>query len=242
MSRLGFSKHDISTLIQIVHQNFDCLKLASIYSHLAAADERVHEAFTLKQIADFEKISNEIIHKITLSKSYKPLRHILNSAGITRFPNAQFDMVRLGIGLYGIEVNEFYQSSLRVVSTLKTNISQIKYLKKGETVGYGRRGVAKDENTKIGTIAIGYADGFSRAFSRGVGKVCVNGKFAPVIGNVCMDMTMIDLTGIDVQEGDEVVVFGEQLPIQQLAESIHTIPYEILTNISDRVKRVFYSE
>jgi alanine racemase len=242
MARLGFIKQDIPKLIEILHQNSHYLKLSSIYSHLAAADEGIHEDFTLKQISDFEDISNQIIEKIAVPNGYKPLRHILNSAGITRFPKAQFDMVRLGIGLYGIEVNEFYQSSLRVVSTLKTNISQIKYLHKGETIGYGRRGVAQQENTKIGTIAIGYADGFSRAFSRGVGSVWVNGKLAPVIGNVCMDMTMIDLTEIEAQEGDEVVVFGEQLPIQKLAVSIQTIPYEILTNVSDRVKRVFYSE
>ncbi|GAB4347648.1 MAG: bifunctional UDP-N-acetylmuramoyl-tripeptide:D-alanyl-D-alanine ligase/alanine racemase [Flammeovirgaceae bacterium] len=242
MARLGFIKKDIPKLLEILHQNRSFVKLASIYSHLAAADESIHEEFTKKQIADFESISNEIINKFTLPNHYQPLRHILNSPGITRFPNAQFDMVRLGIGLYGIEVNDFYQSSLKVVSTLKTNISQIKYLQKGETVGYGRKGIAQFEITKIGTIAIGYADGFSRAFSRGVGKVWVNGKLAPVIGNVCMDMTMIDLTGIDVQEGDEIVIFGEQLPIQKLADSIHTIPYEILTNVSDRVKRVFYSE
>jgi len=149
--------------------------------------------------------------------------------------------VRLGIGLYGVEANQLEQSQLRTISRLKTTISQIKHLKTGETIGYGRKGVAK-RSTKTATIAIGYADGFSRAFSNGVGKVLVNGIKVPVIGNVCMDMSMIDVTEVEVAEGDEVIIFNEELSIIELAQSIQTIPYEILTNISERVKRVFYLE
>jgi len=149
-------------------------------------------------------------------------------------------MVRLGIGLYGIEVNDFHQDKLESISSLKTTISQIKELKKGETVGYGRVGKVEKDSV-IAILAIGYADGFPRAFSNGVGKVNVNGQLAPVIGNICMDMTMVDITGMDAQEGDEVIIFGRIPSINDLARSINTIPYEILTNISERVKRIFYT-
>ena len=172
---------------------------------------------------------------------YRPIYHLLNSSGILRFPELQFDMVRLGIGLYGIDPTVGTSDNLKPVATLKTIISQIKHIPAGESIGYGRKGRA-DNPATIATIAIGYADGFSRAFSRGVGKVIVNGRPAPVIGNVCMDMTMIDVTGIPASEGDEVVVFGKELPIHELAESIGTIPYEILTNTSERVKRIFVAE
>jgi alanine racemase len=151
------------------------------------------------------------------------------------------DMVRLGIGLYGVDPTDGNASGLEMAATLKTVISQIKVVKPGQTIGYGRRGIASHE-TKTATIAIGYADGFSRNFSNGKGNVLINGKRAPVIGNVNMDMTMIDVTGIDAAEGDEVIIFGEGLPIQEVAASIGTIPYEILTSTSERVKRVFVSE
>ncbi|MDL5045830.1 alanine racemase [Oscillatoria amoena NRMC-F 0135] len=157
-----------------------------------------------------------------------------------RFPDWQFDMVRLGIGLYGASPITGF-NKLRPVATLKTVISQIKRIPKGETVGYGRKGVAENDMV-LATIAIGYADGFSRAFSRGKGHVLVKGKRAPVVGNVCMDMTMVDVTGIDAHEGDEVILFGEGLPVDEVASWIGTIPYEILTNTSERVKRVFVAE
>jgi Alr-MurF fusion protein len=170
------------------------------------------------------------------------LYHILNSPGILRLPKFQLDMVRLGIGLYGVDPTSEKFDALKPVATLKTIISQIKKIRKGETIGYGRRGTA-DHDMAIGTIAIGYADGFSRAFSRGIGKVLIQGKEVPVIGNVCMDMTMVDLSTItDPNEGDEVIIFGKEYPIQKVAESINTIPYEILTNTSERVKRVFTAE
>ena len=150
-------------------------------------------------------------------------------------------MVRLGIGLYGIEANELYQHKLEPIGTFKTCISQIKEVPKGDTIGYGRRGVAT-KNIKIATIAIGYADGFSRKLSNGTGSVVVNGKVVPVIGSVCMDMTMIDITSVQAKEGDEVIIFDKNHTIQQMAAKLGTIPYEILTSVSERVKRVFYAK
>ena len=148
-------------------------------------------------------------------------------------------MVRLGIGLYGIDPNNIVQQHLKVVSSLKTTISQIKEVKKGESIGYGRAGVAK-QDLRTATIAIGYADGFDRRLSNGVGKVWVNGQFAPVIGKVCMDMTMIDVTGIAIKAGDEVELFGENLPISQLAKWLDTISYEVFTSVNERVKRLYF--
>ena len=172
---------------------------------------------------------------------YRPLRHLLNSSGILRLPQHQFEMVRLGIGLYGVDPTEDGIASLKPVVTLKTFISQIKKIKAGETIGYGRKGKAKTDMT-LATLAIGYADGFSRSFSQGKGKVLIRGQLAPVIGTVCMDMTMVDITGFEVQEGDEVIIFGPGLPINTVAGWINTIPYELLTSMSERVKRVFYDE
>ncbi len=236
MHRLGFENYQIDELIALLVK-YPNLTVASIFSHLAGADEAQHDTFSKEQGYRFKNMAD----KISDSLKYRPLYHILNSPGIMRLPEFQFDMVRLGIGLYGIDPSADHKDWLKPVATLKTIISQIKNINKGESVGYGRKGKAMEPIT-IATIAIGYADGFSRAFSGGVGKVIVNGKPAPVIGNVCMDMTMIDITGIIAREGDDVIVFGKELPIQNLAESIHTIPYEILTNTSERVKRVFVAE
>jgi alanine racemase len=158
-----------------------------------------------------------------------------------RFPQYQFDMVRLGIGLYGVDPTHDDFKDLKPVATLKTIISQIKIIPKGESIGYGRKGVA-EKGLKLATIAIGYADGFSRGLSAGVGEVLIGGNRAKVIGNVCMDMTMVDITGIEAQEGNEVIIFGRDLPIQNMAERLLTIPYEILTQVSERVKRVFVSD
>lgn len=236
MHRLGFDTDEIETLVTklLEHPN---LKVASIFSHMAAADEATHDEFTQMQAKAFTKMADVISQRL----NYRPLYHILNSSGILRFPQYRFDMVRLGIGLYGINPTTDPLEKLKPVATLKTVISQIKHIKSGESVGYGRRGQASGPITTA-TIAIGYADGFSRAFSRGVGRVMVNGQLAPVIGNVCMDMTMIDITNIPAKEGDEVIVFGKDLPIQQLADSAGTIAYEILTSTSERVKRVFVAE
>lgn len=237
MHRLGFEAQDIEQLVDLLKQN-PTIKIASIFSHLVGADESEHNAFSKTQIERFEQMSKQIIDALD---GQKPLRHICNSAGIIRFPEAKFDMVRLGIGLYGVEVTNSEQKELQTVGTLKTVISQIKFLKAGETIGYSRKGVL-EKDSKIATIAIGYADGFDRGFSKGVGKVLVNGVACPVVGNVCMDMTMIDVSETDCQEGDEVVIFGKDLSIKDLAASIGTISYEILTGVSERVKRVFYKE
>jgi Alr-MurF fusion protein len=237
MHRLGFDENEIDELITTLSENPN-LKVASIFSHLAGADEHEHDSFSASQFEKFLKGANAISERL----GYKPIFHILNSPGILRLPEFQLDMVRLGIGLYGVDPTSEKFDSLRPVATLKTIISQIKKIKKGETIGYGRRGKA-DNDMAIGTIAIGYADGFSRAFSRGAGKVLVQGKEVPVIGNVCMDMTMIDLSAVsDAHEGDEVIIFGKEYPIQKVAASINTIPYEILTSTSERVKRVFTAE
>ena len=177
--------------------------------------------------------------QITNEFDYPILRHILNSSGIERFPQNQYDMVRLGIGLYGVSPSK--TNKLFNVSTLKSTIAQIRTVKKEETIGYGRKGKI-DKDSKIATIPIGYADGLSRQLSNGVGKVLINNKFAPIIGNICMDICMIDITNINAEEGDEVIFFGNDYPISELAKQLNTIPYEILTSISNRVKRVYFHE
>lgn len=237
MHRLGFVQEDMEGLIELLKQNLQ-IKIASIFSHLVGADESEHNDFSKSQIEKFDKMSLQIINALA---GEQPLRHICNSAGIIRFPEAKFDMVRLGIGLYGVEVTSTEQNALQTVGTLKTVISQIKNLKKGETIGYSRKGIL-EKDSRIATIAIGYADGFDRGFGKGVGKVLVNSIACPVVGNVCMDMTMIDVTNATCEEGDEVIVFNKDLSIKELANTIDTIPYEILTGVSERVKRVFYKE
>ncbi|MBX2944426.1 MAG: bifunctional UDP-N-acetylmuramoyl-tripeptide:D-alanyl-D-alanine ligase/alanine racemase [Cyclobacteriaceae bacterium] len=236
MHRLGFDEDDLDNLIEVLSKN-KFIKVNSVFSHLAGSDDAAHDAFSHQQHNRFKTM----VKKIEESLSISPLLHLLNTPGIMRFPEWQLNMVRLGIGLYGVDPTVGQEGKLKPVLALKTIISQIKNIKKGESVGYGRRGVA-DKEMKLATIAIGYADGFSRAFSRGVGKVLVQGKRAPVVGNVCMDMTMIDVTGTTAREGDEVIIFGKDLPVEELATSINTIPYEILTNTSERVKRVFIAE
>lgn len=236
MHRLGFDESDLPAIISLLRANPQ-LKIASVFSHLAGADESVHDGFSKEQFEKFTRFYEGLSQALNI----RPLRHILNSPGILRFPDFQLDMVRLGIGLYGINPTEQEFNQLVPVATLKTIISQIKTIKAGETIGYGRKGKASTE-MKMATIAIGYADGFSRSFSQGKGLVLVRGKKVPVVGNVCMDMTMIDVTGTDAHEGDEVILFGPDLPLQEVAQRIQTIPYEILTNTSERVKRVFFAE
>jgi alanine racemase len=235
MHRLGFDMDEVDGLITLLLERPN-VRVASLFSHLAGADEEEHDTFTRQQGEIFRKMADSISQRL----NYRPLYHVLNSSGILRFPEFQFDMVRLGIGLYGVNPAG-PEKNLKPVASLKTIISQIKHIPAGESIGYGRKGHA-DRPTTTATIAIGYADGFSRAFSQGVGKVMIKGRPAPVIGNVCMDMTMVDITDIPAREGDEVVIFGKELPIQEVAESIGTIPYEILTSTSERVKRIFVAE
>lgn len=236
MKRLGFEQNDIPRLVDKIKENKQ-VKIVSCFSHLASADEPKDDAFTQGQINLFDKLTAKLAKGI----GHNFMRHILNSAGIYRFPHAQYNMVRLGIGLYGVGVDDNEQRNLQTVSRLKSIVSQIKEVKKGETVGYNRRGVAKT-NIKIATIPIGYADGVSRSLSNGKGRFYINGKLCPVIGNVCMDMVMVDISGVEVREGDEVEVFGDNYTIFQLAADLNTIPYEVLTNVSARVKRVYYQE
>ncbi|HEX8061142.1 MAG TPA: bifunctional UDP-N-acetylmuramoyl-tripeptide:D-alanyl-D-alanine ligase/alanine racemase [Cyclobacteriaceae bacterium] len=236
MHRLGFEEPDMNELISILKAH-PAISIASVFSHLAGSDESEHDDFSKEQVSIF----NERYQQLSTALQQRPARHVLNSPGILRFPQFQFEMIRLGIGLYGVDPTDEKKADLQPVATLKTVISQIRTVAGGQSVGYGRKGRATKEML-VATIAIGYADGFSRAFSRGVGVVLVNGKRAPVVGNVCMDMTMIDVTGIDAHEGDEVIIFGKELPIDEVAGRIKTIPYEILTSTSERVKRVFHAE
>jgi alanine racemase len=236
MHRLGFEENDMSELISVLKSHPGVI-VASVFSHLAGSDEAEHDDFSREQVAIF----NEHYEKLSSGLQKRPIRHVLNSPGILRFPEFQFEMVRLGIGLYGVDPTDEKKSDLQPVATLKTVISQIRKVPAGQSIGYGRKGRATKDMI-VATIAVGYADGFSRAFSRGVGVVLVNGKRVPVVGNVCMDMTMIDVTGIEANEGDEVIIFGQDLPISEVAERIKTIPYEILTSTSERVKRVFHTE
>lgn len=237
MHRLGFMPHETSRLCKQIASN-QHLSVKSVFSHLAASDDPAEDAFTEEQFHTFRKMCS----KIEKALGYSFLKHIDNTSGTSRHPAFQMDMVRLGIGLYGIDSSPAMQSQLKNVSTLTTTISQLKKIKAGETVGYNRKGkVMKD--SLIATVRIGYADGYTRRFGNGTGSMLVKNRLAPVIGNVCMDMTMLDVTGIkDVKEGDEVVVFGEALPPALLAQWAQTIPYEIMTGISHRVKRIYFEE
>lgn len=234
MHRLGFEKQHLSELKSLI-STFPVLKIASLYTHLVGADEGEHEEFSLFQLRQFMEMKSEVESVL----EYNPLIHALNSAGIVRYPQFQMDMVRLGIGLYGVEVTGKYDLALRPVSTLKTTVSQVKTLEPGATVGYSRKGKLP-HGGKIATLAIGYADGYDRRFSQGKGYVLIHGKKAPVIGNVCMDMVMVDVSEIETNAGDEAIIYGENISLKELADRIGTIPYELLTNISTRVKRVYY--
>ena len=236
MHRLGFEEKDISLLIEKLKQ-YTFLQVKSIFSHLVASDDENLDDFTQQQIKLFDVLSKQIIQTL----KYPVLRHICNSGGISRFPQAHFDMVRLGIGLYGVGVNDAEQKHLLNVSSLKTTISQIKQVHAGDTVGYSRKGKITKPTT-MATIPIGYADGLNRKLGNGAGYVYVQGKPAVIIGNVCMDMCMIDITHIPAQEGDEVIVFDSAESLHQLSKTLGTIPYEILTSVSARVKRIYLQE
>lgn len=234
MHRLGFDPSEILQLVEFLKTQ-DAVIPRSVFSHLVGSDSAVFDDFTHRQIALF----NESAKILQDAFDHKILKHICNSAGIERFPEAHFDMVRLGIGLYGI--NTIDNSIINNVNTLKTTILQIRKVDANETVGYSRKGVMV-RTSRVAAIPIGYADGISRGLSNGVGYCLVNGEKAPYVGNICMDVCMIDVTDIDCKEGDEVIVFGKELPITVLSDILHTIPYEILSNVSKRVKRVYFQE
>lgn len=236
MRRLGFSETEIPRLSNELN-SCALIEIKSVFSHLVASEDSSFDSFTLEQINLFQRMCTKL-SEITKSK---PLLHICNSAGISRFPDAQFDMVRLGIGLYGIGATASEQAELQAVSCLKTKISQIKKLNPGETVGYNRKGIIK-KNAEIATLPIGYADGFSRRLGNEKGFVWINGNKCFVVGNVCMDMTMVDVTGLQAKEGDDVVIFENIEQIKMLANAMDSIPYEVLTSVSSRVKRVYFQE
>ena len=238
MHRLGFYKEDMPWLIdRLTHQK--AVRVASVFSHLAGSDEPQFDDFTLEQIRYFDDCAEELIRGVRNQEpGVRILKHICNSAGIERFAKYQFDMCRLGIGLYGFS---FAGAKLRNVCTLETTILSVKTVKAGETIGYGRHTQLNEDRT-IAVIPIGYADGFDRRFSNYGGEVWVRGKRCPVVGNVCMDQAMIDVTGADARPGDIAEVFGEHMPLQELADKLGTITYEILTSVSRRVQRLYYYE
>jgi alanine racemase len=236
MHRLGFEEENLDELISILKEN-KFVTVKSILSHMATSDDLEHQEFANSQLDLFEKLSSKLMSELQI----KPIRHILNTSGISNFPQAQYDMVRLGIGLYGVSNDPEEQKLLENVGTLKSIISQIRSIQTGESVGYGRRFIA-EKPTKIATIPIGYADGISRHWGNEVGFVTINNQKATIVGSVCMDMLMVDITEINCKEGDSVIIFGESPSVSFIAEQLQTIPYEILTSISQRVKRVFYRE
>lgn len=236
MHRLGFEPGDMDQLCNQL-LSLPQLKLASVFTHLVASENEVHDSFTVTQLNLF----NECSILIQQSTGFSFLRHALNTGGIQRFPSHQLDMVRLGIGLYGIAPHESDQQELKNVTTLRTVISQIKLIKTGESVGYGRSFVAKEE-TKIATIPLGYADGLRRSMGNGNGYVMIGGKPAYIVGNVCMDMTMVNISSIPCKEGDPVIVFGSGLPLTEIGRLSGTIAYEILTSVPQRVRRVYIQE
>jgi Alr-MurF fusion protein len=235
MHRLGFLSHELPAVVAFLKQ-YPNWRVATVFSHLVGADEARFNEFSRQQAETF----NEAVSVLEAGLGYRPVRHLLNSAGIVRFPEYTLDMVRVGIGLYGVESSQLEASRVRTVGTLSTTISQIKTVKAGESVGYSRSGLL-EHDARIATLAIGYADGFDRRLGKGAGQVWVNGVQCPTVGNVCMDMTMIDVTDAPANEGDRVEIFGPNLPVTTLAQEMGTIPYEVLTGISERVKRVFYS-
>ena len=237
MNRLGFNVDEVQALASYISKS-PLFTIKSVFTHLAASEDPSQDAFTKIQADRFQQAVAIFEKNIT----YPFLKHISNSAAIVRHPQLQLDMVRLGIGLYGIEIDNDRRLSLQAVATLRSTIAQLKKLKEGDSVSYNRKGVVHRDSL-IATVRIGYADGYSRLFSNGIGKMMVKGRLMPVIGTVCMDMTMIDVTDLEsVKEGDEVIIFGPTLPLQQVASWIGTIPYELMTGVSHRVKRIYFHE
>ncbi|WP_430931560.1 bifunctional UDP-N-acetylmuramoyl-tripeptide:D-alanyl-D-alanine ligase/alanine racemase [Saccharicrinis sp. 156] len=234
MNRLGFVSSEIKQLTQVLKQTHE-ISVKSCFSHLVGSDDAQFDEFTQEQINRFSDLTTRLEKEL----GYSFIKHILNSAGILRFPQAQFNMVRLGIGMYGVGAIE--QENLKPVTRFKSYISQIKSVKADETIGYNRKGVLAYD-AEIAIVPVGYADGLNRKLGNGAGKMMVKGQLAAIVGNVCMDMCMIDVTGLLAKEGDEVEVFGPHNPVENIAQALDTIPYEVFTSISRRVKRVYYYE
>ena len=236
MNRLGFKSNETIELLELLRENSN-IEITSIFTHFAASEDESHDVFTQDQINDFENRCAQISAVL----GYSPTLHAANTGGIQRWKNAQFNMVRLGIGLYGVSAFEEEQKMLRTVGSLKTSIVQIKTVLSNETVGYGRTFTSNQE-MKIAVLPIGYADGFRRSLSNGKGRVFINGKACPVVGRVCMDMTMVEISNLEAKEGDEAIIFNEEHPITAFANDCDTIAYEVLTSIPQRVKRIIVNE
>lgn len=232
LMRLGFEPYELDFIIEKLSKT-KRVKVKSIFSHLAASEDLNERDFTLRQIGDFKTISEELISRL----GYKPMLHCTNTSGIINYPEAHFDMVRSGIGLYGFGNDKEENKHFKPIGTLKTVISQIHIVEAGESLGYNRSFYAK-ERTLSATLPIGHADGIPRSYGKGKGWVTINGKKAPFIGNVCMDMIMVDITHIECEEGDEAIVFGASSTAEELSAAINSISYELISAISQRVKRV----
>ena len=236
MHRLGFLPGELDELVEVLNGN-PLIRVASVFSHLAASDDPAHDDFTRRQIAAF----SDMCQKLQKVLGYQFLRHISNSAAITRFPEAQFDIVRLGIGLYGVSSETALQDLLQHVSTFRSVVSQVKQIPSGESIGYSRA-ARTFHDTEIAIVPVGYADGLNRRLSNGIGHLFIKGHKVPIVGQISMDMCAVDVTGLAVSEGEEVIIFGEELPIAEVARALETIPYEVLTSVSQRVKRVYFQE
>ncbi|MDD7886077.1 alanine racemase [Flavivirga sp. 57AJ16] len=233
LNRLGFWENDVDDIVSEINKT-DTVRVTSIFSHLAASEDLNEKEFTLNQITSFRSISKNLMDKL----AYKPMLHMCNTSGILNYPEAHFDMVRGGIGLYGFGNSDKENKNLIPIATLKTIISQIHKIEKGESVGYNRA-FKSNSFLKTATLPIGHADGIGRQYGHGKGFVTIKGQRAPIVGNVCMDMIMVDITNIDCKEGDEVVIFGQDTTAEQWAKTTNTISYELITSVSQRVKRIF---
>ena len=231
LNRLGFDESDISFIAKALSKT-KSVKVKSVFSHLAASEDLKERDFTIAQIENFKRMSEELIGKI----GYRPLLHCANTSGILNYPEAHFDMVRTGIGLYGFGNDSEENKHLKPIGTLKTVISQIHIVEKGQSVGYNR-GFFAERLTRSATLPIGHADGIPRSYGKRKGWVTIDGKKAPILGNVCMDMIMVDVTDIDCEEGDEAIIFGPSATADELSAAINSISYELITAVSQRVKR-----
>ncbi len=237
MNRLGFDETELESALKLINASKD-VRVSSILTHLAASENKSLDDFTQKQLDKFERMCSKISNALT----YQPMKHVLNSGGIIRFPEYQYDMVRLGIGLYGIDPTGLHQNQLENLFSLRTTISQIRMLNKGECIGYSAKYIVP-ERTRIATLSIGYADGYPRALSQGKGKVLIKGQLYPIVGNICMDMCMIDLgLNDEINEGDRAILFGSDLTAMQLADWANTIPYDIFSGLSSRIRRIYFEE
>jgi alanine racemase len=236
LNRLGFWENDVAYIKEVLEGKNE-LKVTSVFSHLAASEDETERKFTTSQIDSFRKIADDVDEML----GYRPFRHILNTSGIINYPEAQFDLVRSGIGLYGYGNDAAVDAELKPVAALKTIISQIHKIEPEESVGYNRAYRA-DHYRVTATLPIGHADGIGRQYGGGKSHVFIGNKKVPIIGNVCMDMIMVDITDVDCREGDEVVIFGQGCSAEDLAASAGTISYELITGISARVPRIFVGE